>query len=88
MAERARSNAPRPADASMPLTTAAAARREAQVPPQAISRALAIQRTAGNRALTRMLARWAADPDQNKKGALMPDAIAAEYNRFNPPLST
>ena len=51
------------------------------------SQALALQRAAGNRAVTRALARWSAHPDKDKKGALMTDAIAAEYNRFNPPLS-
>jgi hypothetical protein len=46
---------------------------------------IALQQAAGNRAATRALARWAAHPDKDKKGELMPDEVAAEYERFNPP---
>jgi hypothetical protein len=53
----------------------------------AVARALALQRAAGNRAATRVLTRWAAHPDKDKKGVLMPDAMVAEFVRFNPPLS-
>ena len=49
------------------------------------AQALALQRSAGNRATGRALARWAAHPDKDKKGALVPDAVAAEYLRYNPP---
>ncbi|HET6866502.1 MAG TPA: hypothetical protein VFH80_11350 [Solirubrobacteraceae bacterium] len=49
--------------------------------------ALALQRAVGNRAATQVLQRWAAHPDKDKKGVLMPDAMASEFNRFNPPLS-
>jgi hypothetical protein len=49
--------------------------------------AIALQRSAGNRAATRVLSRWAAHPDKDKKGVLMSDAAAGDYNRFNPPLS-
>ncbi len=49
--------------------------------------ALALQRAIGNRATSRVLTRWAAHPDKDKKGVLMPDAMAAEFTRFNPPLS-
>ena len=49
--------------------------------------ALALQRAVGNRAATQVLQRWAAHPDKDKQGVLMPDEIAAEFNRFNPPLS-
>jgi hypothetical protein len=42
-------------------------------------------RSAGNRATGRALARWAAHPDKDKKGALVPDSVATEYVRFNPP---
>jgi hypothetical protein len=49
--------------------------------------AIALQRAVGNRAATRLLSRWVAHPDKNKKGVLMPDAMAAEFLRFNPPLS-
>jgi hypothetical protein len=51
------------------------------------AQALLLQRTAGNRAATRVLSRWAAHPDKDKKGVLMPDPMAAEFLRFNPPLS-
>ena len=47
--------------------------------------ALYLQRAAGNRAATRTLARWAKHPDPDKKGVLLPDVVAAEYMRFNPP---
>jgi hypothetical protein len=49
--------------------------------------ALALQRAIGNRATGRLLSRWAAHPDKDKKGVLMPDAMVAEFNKFNPPLS-
>jgi hypothetical protein len=55
--------------------------------PTTQTRALALQRTIGNRAATRVLSRWAAHPDKDKKGVLMTDEMAAEYTRFNPPLS-
>jgi hypothetical protein len=55
-------------------------------PPSAAG-ALALQRAIGNRAATRVLSRWAAHPDKDKKGVLMTDAAAADYNKFNPPLS-
>jgi hypothetical protein len=47
--------------------------------------ALFLQRAAGNRAATRTLARWTNHPDPSKKGVLLPDVVAAEYLRFNPP---
>jgi hypothetical protein len=47
--------------------------------------ALFLQRAAGNRATTRTLARWAKHPDPDKKGVLLPDVVAEEYLRFNPP---
>jgi hypothetical protein len=46
---------------------------------------VALQHAAGNRAAVKALARWTAHPDKNKKGELMPDAVAADYLRFNPP---
>jgi hypothetical protein len=51
------------------------------------AQAIALQRMAGNRAATRTLSRWAAHPDKDKKGVLMTDAAAGDYQRFNPPLS-
>jgi hypothetical protein len=52
-----------------------------------VAGAMALQRAVGNRAATQLLQRWAAHPDKDKKGVFMPDAMAAEFNRFNPPLS-
>jgi hypothetical protein len=49
------------------------------------ARALALQRLAGNRATTSRLARWAAHPDPEKKGVMVPDVVAAEFLHFNPP---
>ena len=49
------------------------------------AQALYLQRAAGNRAATRTLARWAKHPDPDKKGVLVPDVVADEYIRFNPP---
>jgi len=46
-----------------------------------------LQRAAGNRAAARVLARWAAHPDKDKKGQFMTDAMAASWDKFNPPLS-
>jgi hypothetical protein len=59
----------------------ASARGAAPTPAEA----LYLQRAAGNRATTRTLARWAKHPDPDKKGVLLPDVVAAEYLRFNPP---
>jgi hypothetical protein len=52
-----------------------------------VSGALALQRAIGNRATGRILSRWAAHPDPEKKGILMTDGAVADYNRFNPPLN-
>jgi hypothetical protein len=76
-AERRAQVGPAPAPAGAPARTAG----------PAPSAALALQRAVGNRAAGRVLARWAAHPDKDKKGVLMPDAMAAEFLRFNPPLS-
>jgi hypothetical protein len=81
MAERTRSPAP-------DSTPAAHARGEAAARPSpSVTSALALQRAVGNRAATQVLQRWAAHPDKDKKGVFMPDAIAADFTRFNPPLS-
>ena len=81
MAERTRSEGPG-------STSAAHARVDtpARQSPTVVG-AIALQRAVGNRAATQLLQRWAAHPDKDKKGVFMPDAIAAEFNRFNPPLS-
>ena len=53
--------------------------------PATPAEALYLQRAAGNRATIHTLARWAKHPDPDKKGVLLPDVVAAEYLRFNPP---
>jgi hypothetical protein len=52
-----------------------------------VADALALQRALGNRSASRVLTRWAAHPDKDKKGQFMTDGMADEWNRFNPPLS-
>ena len=59
----------------------AAARSAGPTPADALS----LQRAAGNRATTRTLARWTKHPDPDKKGVLLPDVVAADYLKFNPP---
>ena len=66
--------APKPAN---PARTAA--------PRTTAARAIALQRSVGNRAARRMLARWTKHPDPEQKGVMVPDVSAAEYGRFNPP---
>jgi hypothetical protein len=80
MAERTRSEGPEVKPAT-PRGDAPIARHPAA------AGAIALQRAVGNRAATQILQRWAAHPDKDKKGVLMPDEMAAEFNRFNPPLS-
>ena len=80
MAERTHIETPGGKPAT-PRTGALVARHPAE------AGALALQRAVGNRAATQVLQRWAAHPDKDKKGVLMPDEMAAEFNRFNPPLS-
>jgi hypothetical protein len=81
MAERTRSEGPG-SSSQAPARRETAARQS-----PAVAGAIALQRAVGNRAATQVLQRWAAHPDKDKKGVFMPDAIAAEFNRFNPPLS-
>jgi hypothetical protein len=47
-----------------------------------------LQRLAGNRATARVLGRWTAHPDPEKKGTIVPDVVAADFLRFNPPKSS
>jgi hypothetical protein len=49
------------------------------------AQALALQRSAGNRVARRVLSRWTKHPDKEKKGVMVPDSVAAEYDHFNPP---
>jgi hypothetical protein len=56
-----------------------------RAPVSVAARALALQRSAGNRAAARELARWAKHPDPEQKGVMVPDSSAAEYTRLNPP---
>jgi hypothetical protein len=81
MAERTRTETPAPARAASSRSHAPIARHPAT------AGALALQRAVGNRAAAQALQRWAAHPDKDKKGVLMPDEMAAEFSRFNPPLS-
>jgi hypothetical protein len=60
-------------------------RPAAAKPTTVAARALALQRSAGNKAAGRMLARWAVHPDKEQKGVMVPDSSAAEYTHFNPP---
>jgi hypothetical protein len=81
MAERTRTQPQGAKPAATPRPDAPVARHPAT------AGALALQRAVGNRAATQVLQRWAAHPDKDKKGVLMPDEMAAEFSRFNPPLS-
>jgi hypothetical protein len=81
MAERTRSQASQSASSSR-----SPGERGPSQSPQ-VAGVIALQRAAGNRATTQVLQRWAAHPDKDKKGVFMPDAMAAEFTRFNPPLS-
>jgi hypothetical protein len=69
------------------VAPSAATPASARPPVTAPAQALALQRAAGNRAVVRSLSRWAAHPDPDKKGVLMPDAMVAAYTRLNPPLN-
>ena len=82
--EHARSETPDSTAARRPESARAQA---PQSQPPSVAGALALQRAVGNRAASRILARWAAHPDKDKKGVLLTDAAAAEFTRFNPPLS-
>ena len=68
-----------------PKAPEAPARAPAAKPTTVAARALALQRSAGNKAAGRMLARWAVHPDKEQKGVMVPDSSAAEYIHFNPP---
>lgn len=70
-----------------PAPSTAAPSRSARASGPSPADALSLQRTIGNRAATRMLARWAPHPDKDKKGQFMTDEMATDWNRFNPPLS-
>jgi hypothetical protein len=76
-AERERQGATRPARA--------AASASAVAPRTVAARALALQRSVGNRGAARLLARWTKHPDPEKKGVMLPDASATELEHFNPP---
>jgi hypothetical protein len=72
-------------DPQAPEPAAPSAARTAARPATKAARALALQRSAGNRATGRVLARWTKHPDAEQKGVMVPDVSAAEYGRFNPP---
>ena len=73
---------PAPEQRSAPARSVGAPARGATPTP---ADALFLQRATGNRATTRTLARWTKHPDPDKKGVLLPDVVADEYLRFNPP---
>jgi hypothetical protein len=79
--EATESREARPAVARTPAGPGAPARQGGPSPAQA----LALQRAAGNRAAGRVLSRWTKHPDKDKKGVMVPDSVAAEYDHFNPP---
>jgi hypothetical protein len=66
---------------SRPSVERAAARAAGPI----AARALALQRSAGNRVARQVLSRWTKHPDKTKKGVMVPDSVAAEYDHFNPP---
>lgn len=67
--------------AARPAVPGARARFAGPSPAQA----LALQRAAGNRAATRVLARWTKHPDEKQKGVMVPDRVAEDLLHFNPP---
>jgi hypothetical protein len=86
MCEPTRSPAP---DRSAPRRAPAPAERGAETAAGGplLARGIALQPAAGNRAAARVLSRWAAHPDKDKKGVLMTDEMVGQWNKFNPPLS-
>jgi hypothetical protein len=50
-----------------------------------VRQAQELQRAIGNRATGQVLARWTKHPDPEKKGVMVPDVVATEFSRFNPP---
>ncbi|HEU5213239.1 MAG TPA: hypothetical protein VFU10_10760 [Gaiellaceae bacterium] len=75
-----RATAGRPASARRPGKGAGA------VPaPPVVARALELQRQVGNRVASRVLARWIKHPDTEQKGVMVPDVVADEFVRLNPP---
>jgi len=66
---------------------AAGASAAARGPRDRRSAALALQRAAGNRVAGKVLARWIKHPDEEQKGVVVPDVVAAEYARFNAPMN-
>jgi hypothetical protein len=76
----AREPAPSADPAACPSRATAAVRATG-----AAARALALQRAAGNRAAAAVLARWTKHPDPEQKGVMVPDSVADEFLRSNPP---
>jgi hypothetical protein len=75
-------SADRSPDAPSPGPARATPARTPRSPATAV---LALQRSAGNRAAGRVLARYVKHPDKEKKGIMVPDVSAKEYDYFNPP---
>jgi hypothetical protein len=81
-------------DAKVPVTPDRPAPERSSVPGAPVrspgpspAKALALQRAVGNRAASRVLARWAKHPDEKEKGKLLSDEAAEDYLHFNIPLS-
>jgi len=53
--------------------------------PPLVAHARELQRRIGNRAASRVLARWIKHPDTEQKGVMVPDVVADEFVRLNPP---
>ncbi|MGO9973780.1 MAG: hypothetical protein ACLP01_13435 [Solirubrobacteraceae bacterium] len=91
MPERATPQSEADGSLTRPLPSAApapaVAGRAARGAGPSTAEALGLQRAVGNRSASRVLSRWAAHPDKDKKGQFMTDGMAADWNRFNPPLS-
>ena len=60
--------------------------RSAPAPATAPARTLS--RAIGNRATARLLARWTKHPDAEQKGMMVPDSVAEDFVRYNPPQNT
>ena len=62
--------------------------RSAPAAATAPARVPTLSRAIGNRATARLLARWAKHPDAEQKGMMVPDSVAEDFVRFNPPQNT
>lgn len=84
-ADRAQPTASRESPAAAPAARAAAPGPSPRGGAPTPAQALALQRTAGNRATGRILARWVKHPDPDKKGVMVPDSSSEAFLALNPP---